>query len=281
MKKSFEKIIAILLVLFIFVSAIPVEAKAATKKKSFKYEYGVFLSIGPDRISRLDDYKIVVIDAQNDFTKKDILKLKKQGHIVYSYINVGSIENFRDYFKDFKDITLDVYENWTDERWIDVSKKEWQDFILNKLSKTIISKAVDGFFVDNVDVYYQYNNEDIYNGLTKILKGLKKQGKVIINGGDTYVSAYLKKNKNLKGILDGVNQESVFSKILDYGNDEFGKNDKEDLKYFQKYLAKVKKNKKKVYVLEYTKDKKLKKKIKSYCKKKGYKYYISDSIELS
>ena len=41
-------------------------------------------------------------------------------------------------------------------------------------------------------------------------------------------------------------------------NDIEKSNDKEDLKYFQKYLAKVKKCKKKVYVLEYTKDKKLK-----------------------
>ena len=249
--------------------------------QGFKYDYGVFLSIGPDKADRFKDYKTIVIDVQNDFTKKDIAKLKKQGHVVYSYINVGAVENYRDYYADYKDITLDVYENWEDERWVDVSQKRWQSFILDDLSERIKSKGVDGFFVDNTDVYYLYNNEGIYNGLTKILKGLKKKGKVIVNGGDTYVSAYIKKNKNLKGILDGVNQESVFSKILDYEKNEFGKNDKEDLKYFQKYLARVKKCKKKVYVLEYTKDKKLKKKIKSYCRKKGYKYYISDSIGLS
>lgn len=281
MRKSWFRIIALILAIIITVTICPDSAKAAGKKISFKNEYGVFLSIGPDQMDRFKNYKILVIDVQNDFTKKDISKLKKQGHIVYSYINVGAIENYRDYYTDFEDITLDVYENWPDEKWVDVSQKKWQEFILNKLAKNIIDMGVDGFFVDNTDVYYNYNRDDIYDGLTRILKGLKKKGKVIINGGDTYVSAYLKKNKNLKAILDGVNQESVFSRIIDYENDTFGESEKEDLEYFQEYLAKVKKNKKKVYLLEYTKDKKMKKKIKKYCKKKGYSYYISDSIDLS
>lgn len=35
-----------------------------------------------------------------------------------------------------------------------------------------------------------------------------------------------------------------------------------------------------VYLLEYTKDKKLISKIKKYCNNNKFKYYISDSIEL-
>lgn len=35
-----------------------------------------------------------------------------------------------------------------------------------------------------------------------------------------------------------------------------------------------------VYLLEYTKDKKLIRKIKQYCRKNKFHYYISDSIEL-
>ncbi len=278
-KKIFVPILVMLFVLislffYIFGSVLAAE-------KNFKYDYGVFLSCGPENLRNMSRYKTIVIDVQNDFTKNDIKRLKKQGHTVYSYINIGSVEKYRDYYDDYKDITLGVYENWPDEKWVDVSEKKWQDFIVDDLSVKIMQTGVDGFFVDNTDVYYNYHTDSIYDGLTNILLSLKRKGKVIINGGDTYVSEYLEYNKNLKEILDGVNQESVFSSILNYDNNTFGENDKDTELYYKKYLSKIKKNKKKVFVLEYTTNKKLKKKIKKYCKKRGYKFYISEDVDLS
>lgn len=253
------------------------------KKNSFTYDYGVFLSVnaGKAAIKRFRNYKTIVIDVQNDFTASDIKKLKKQGHKVYSYINVGSVENYRDYYNRYEDITLGVYENWPDEKWVDVSNTKWHSFILNDLSQRIIETGVDGFFVDNIDVYYNYHNDGIYKGVENILKGLKKKGKVIINGGDTFVSEYYEKNHNLDEILDAVNQESVFTRIIDYDKDTFGKSTSEEKKYYQKYLKLVKNANKSCYLLEYTTDKKLGRKIKKYCKKKGYKYYISEKLDLS
>ena len=283
MKKFLKKIVSALMIMVLFITVFKVDVSASSAKKSFKYEYGVFLSLdrSSKNIKKMKDYKVIVLDAQNGFRSSDIRKLKKQGHVIYSYINVGAVENYRDYYNEYVDITLGVYENWSDERWVDVSQKKWQDFILNKLAVDIKNTGVDGFFVDNVDVYYQYPTKEIYEGVETILKGLKRKGKVIVNGGDTFVSKYISNNGNLKGVLDGVNQESVFSSIIDYDKDEFGKNDPDSEKYFKSYLKTVKKNKKKVYLLEYTKDKKLKKKIQSYCKKKGYGYYISKKLDLS
>ncbi|MCR5656101.1 MAG: endo alpha-1,4 polygalactosaminidase [Butyrivibrio sp.] len=285
MNKRLEKCVSILLVLCMLLSCFVIETEAA--RKGFKYEYGVFLSVnaGKKAMSRFKDYKVLIIDAQNDFKAKDIKKLKKQGHVVYSYINVGAVENYRDYYNDYKELMLDVYENWPDERWVNVSDKRWQEFILDDLSERILKTGVDGFFVDNIDVYYKYMNtnhgEGIYEGLNTILKGLCDKGKVIVNGGDAFVRRYYEENGNLNGILDGVNQESVFSRIIDYKKDKFGKSKADDRKYFLDYLGIVKKAKKKVYILEYTKSKKLMKSIKKYCKKKGYKYYISKKLDLS
>ena len=45
-------------------------------------------------------------------------------------------------------------------------------------------------------------------------------------------------------------------------------------------VQKCKKDRMEVYLLEYTKDKKLIRKIKQYCRKNKFHYYISDSIEL-
>ena len=220
-----------------------------------------------------------MIDAQY-FSKKQIGKLKKDGHVVYSYINPGSIEEFRPYYHKYEKYALDAYENWDGEYWMDVSAKEWQNFCI-KTARKLQKKGIDGLFVDNADVYYHYPTEDIFHGMTKILKSFHKIGLyVVINGGDVYVSKCAKQYKTLDGILDGVNQETVYSKI-NWEKNNFGKNKKSERKYFQRYAALVKKCGKDVYFLEYTKDKNLKKKIQAYCTKKGYRYYIADSIELS
>lgn len=81
----------------------------------------------------------MVIDAQY-FSAKDIRTLHKKGVKVYTYLNVGSIENFRDYYKKYEYLTIGTYENWEEEKWVDVSNKDWQKF-MGKLSKKLLKKG--------------------------------------------------------------------------------------------------------------------------------------------
>lgn len=251
----------------------------AAEKKKFKFEYGVFLNAEKEDLPRMKDYKRIVLDAQY-FNKKQIKKLKADGHVVYSYINLGSIEKFRPYYDDYKDLTLEVYENWEDERWVDVTKKRWQNFIGTTLANRLKKKGVDGFFVDNTDVYYHYKTGAVFKGVTAILKKLKKKGYVLINGGDTYVKAYGKKYHTLK-ILDGVNQETVYSAIDWKNGKKLIANDTENRRYFKAYLKFIKSFKKEAYLLEYTADSSLKKKIRNYCKRNHFYYYITDKLDLT
>lgn len=245
-----------------------------------KYEYGVFLGADPEDISDMESYRKIVIDAQY-FSEDEISKLKNDGHIVYSYINLGSVEEFRSYFKNYEKYFLGVYKNWEDERWVDVSQEEWQKFIVGDIAKKLIDKGVDGLFVDNCDVYYNFKEEKIYNGVTEILKGFKKYGTyVIINGGDTYVKEYAKKNKSLDAVMDAVNQESVFSAVDWDNGKKFIVNDEEERDYFQKYCKLVSDNGKDVYLLEYTKSSSVIDSIKKYCAEKGYTYYASSTLDL-
>ena len=102
---------------------------------------------------------------------------------------------------------------------------------------------------------------------------------VIINGGDTYVSKYLEENGSLDPVLDGVNQESVFSSI-NWDDKSFEENDQESKDYFLDYLSDVASDGKKVFLLEYTTDESLIQTIKEQSSKLGYTTYISDSLEL-
>ena len=241
-------------------------------------DYGVFLSVTGD-IDSLNSYNTVVIDAQY-FSKAEIDAFRAAGHKVYSYINVGSIENFRDYYSDYKDITLGEYENWDEEFWIDASDRRWQGFLIEKMIPSLLEKDVDGFFVDNCDVYYHYPTEQILDGLTVIMRSLVDTGKaVLINGGDAYLDAYCRGGGQWSDVITGINQETVFSRIL-WDEDRFSTASREDREYFQDYIERYAAKGADIYLLEYTRDKRLIREIREYCQKKGFSYYISDSLEL-
>ena len=254
------------------------ETVAETEKQTFKYEYGVFLSY-EGKLDKLADYHTVVIDAQY-YKKEDIEAFKGRGHKVYSYINVGSLENFRSYYKRFKALKIARYENWNEEIWINVADSKWQEFMIGEMLPNLAGKGIDGFFVDNCDVYYVSPTSDIMTGLTNIMKALKQTGlKVIINGGDTYLDAYCKSGGSWNDVITGINQENVFAKII-WSKNKFGRASADDHIHFRTYVERYARLGADIYLLEYTTDKKLISKIDDYCKLHGFEYYVSDSIEL-
>ena len=284
-KNSFLRLFFKVFVLIMFLSLITENTFAISNernlvKKNIKLEkYGVFLGVDKKDFKKIRDYGLIVIDADY-LTKDDIKTLKKQGNKkIFSYINIGSLEKFRSYYDNFKDITLENYENWDDEKWVDVTNKRWKAHISN-LSKKLKSKGIDGYFIDNMDVYYHYNSPKVYSSLLEILAEMKKTGlPCIVNGGDTFISKALDEKK-LENLVYGVNQETVLSKI-DFENKTFLTSSKDTRKYFENYVKKCKNNGLKVYLTEYTRDEKLKKEIRRFCEKNGYNYYISSTIELS
>lgn len=245
--------------------------------------YGVFLSV--DEYSetvkeKLIQYEEVVIDAQY-FTTDEISDIKSHDTKVYSYMNVGAIENFRSYYDDYKQYALGEYEHWDEELWMDVTRPEWQNFLVDELADQLFAKGIDGLFIDNLDVYYEYPSEDIFTSITEILKALKEHYlPIIINGGDTFVSEYLSRYDRLDNVMDAVNQETVFS-MIDWDKETFSKNDDEEREYFQEYLEEISPFLQDVYLLEYTADDELIKEIEYYCYNHCFKYYISNSLELT
>ena len=118
------------------------------------------------------------------------------------------------------------------------------------------------------------------NGLTVMMKALIGTGKkVLINGGDVYLDAYCKSGGSWNDIITGINQENVFAKII-WKKNKFGRASADDHIHFRTYVERYARLGADIYLLEYTTDKKLIKKIDDYCKLHGYEYYVSDSIEL-
>ena len=137
----------------------------------------------------------------------------------------------------------------------------------------------DGLFLDNADVFCNYPTENIFQGLCKILKGLRKYDmKLIINGGDHFVAKCMENDIALS-LFDGINQETVFTSI-DFENKHFGIQTKDETDYFKDYLTKAKEYGLSVYLLEYCADQSLAKKIETYCSKNGFLWYNAENLDL-
>lgn len=241
-------------------------------------DYGVFLNADASSLKQLKNYDLIVIDAQY-FTKSDIELLHQNGTKVYTYLNIGSIENFREYYTTYEKLTIGRYEHWDEEKWVDVADPDWQKF-MEQLSQELFEKGVDGFFIDNCDVYYYAPRESIFEGLTAILQNIMTFDKaVIINGGDTYVTEYRERYGAIDHTMTGVNQESVWSAI-DFDKGTFYEQTKETRDYYCKYLEACQADGMDVYLLEYTTDKKLIQKIEKYCNEHDFHFYVSNSLEL-
>jgi hypothetical protein len=83
----------------------------------------------------------------------------------------------------------------------------------------------------------------------------------------------------LKVFLPGINQEEVFSTYdFDLGKEQY------IFRRRQRKLPgihrKMQQSWSRIYILEYTEDEDIIKEIGEYCNNNGFKYYISDSIEL-
>lgn len=277
MKKTAYKRIRILFCLVTAI-ALSLPCAGAEKASAFAYPYGVFLGIN-DNLAQFGDYEIVVIDAQY-FSGEEIGSFRSGGHKVFTYLNIGSLEDFRDYYEEYKDLSLGEYEHWEEEVWVDVSEQRWQDLILKELVPGLLEKQVDGFFVDNCDVYYEHPEQKILDGLGVIMQALVATGKeVIINSGDCFMDAWCDQGGTWDQVITGINQESVFSAIL-WDEEKFGKQEEEDHDYFVSYITRYGDMGARIFLLEYTLDEELVREINRFCKEHNYTYFVSHTLEL-
>lgn len=242
--------------------------------------YGVFLGRNGDETAGMEAYRLVVIEPE-EFSAEQIAALHAAGCTVYGYLNIGAVETCRDYSDRFAALFLGVYEDWPDERWVDVSDAGWQRFLTQELAPRYAALGLDGFFLDNADVYYQYETDAIYEGLCAILRGLRALEPpmtLLINGGDCFVTRCLEE-ETAGTLFDGVNQETVFTAI-DFETETFGVQRAEETAYFQAYLQSVKQAGLQVYLLEYGADERLSQTVYAYCAENGFTWYNAATLDL-
>ena len=227
--------------------------------------------------------KILVIEPE-DYTLEEIKKLKKHGAMLLGYISVGSVSDERPYYKKLKPFRLSRLEDWHHEWYLDLRKEEVKKWCVNR-AKEIKAMGFDGWWCDNVDVYEYHKSSEMYNAITSVLKSIKALGGyVMINGGSEYISKLMDSDKNHKAItfIDGITQEEVISLIKDYdGKGKFGKQTSEMNKWYESYMIRLLRHGIQAFLLEYTTDASVKKKIIDFCQKNNMSgFYISGDVDL-
>jgi hypothetical protein len=203
--------------------------------------------------------------------------VKRAGYTILADLSVGSVSDERSYYKQLVKYTLRRLDDWEHERYLDVCETAVQEWAINQ-GMTFLNAGYDGLWIDNLDVYEEYPSDNAYKGITRILSALYPHGYIMINGGIEYVSKAIAEHAR---IAHGVTQEEVFSLITDYsGPGEFGAQIASESLEYQKYIAKALGAGMEAYLLEYTKDASLKKKIIDYCTASGAGYYISEDVDL-
>lgn len=244
-----------------------------------KESYGVFIGMDKDQLFSLTNtYDTMVIDASK-LSKEDLDQVKGKTKQLYSYLNVGALEKSSEFYEAYKHLTLKPYDNWPDEYWIDVRNKAWQDGLLAR-AKDLKAKGVDGLFLDNFDIYYQYKRKDVYQSLLTLLERCKElEMPIIINGGDTFVSKLLEEETDADQLIDAVNQEGVVTRY-DFDKKKAVKQEADTLSYYHSYLRAASKSGIKTYTIEYASNKSQKKAIREDARTYNYQVYLAETIGL-
>lgn len=121
------------------------------------------------------NFDVVIIDAffgdeLLSSTEVSGLKTKLNGgqRLVISYMNIGSAEKYRYYWKKTWGVHHPLwlkkkYEGYKDEIWVKFWKDEWQEIIYgndDSYTKKLLNAGFDGAYLDNVEGFYFLYHKD-------------------------------------------------------------------------------------------------------------------------
>ena len=224
---------------------------------------------------------ICVIEPE-DYTDAQIKAIKAKGWRVLAYLSIGSISTERKYYKTYAKYKKGRLPDWPKEYYMDMTAKPWTDFLI-KRAKDLKKRGFSGWWLDNLDIYEYYKSAKMFDACQTLLKNIKKiGGYVMVNGGSEFFDKAMDKKIKVTNLVNGVTQEEVFSLIKNYsGKGKFGEQKADQKKWYKSYMKRLVKNKVQGFLLEYTKDAKVKKKIKNFVK--TYKMsgaYVSGDVNL-
>ncbi|VVU99258.1 hypothetical protein FVB9532_00510 [Mesonia oceanica] len=237
--------------------------KAQDQKNDVLFCYGDFY---PEQIK---NYSVVVLEGLH-FSKKDIQILKENNETVLGYISLGEVNKDAAYYDSLKEFTLGKNEIW-DSYILDLENKQTFNKLLDLFEEAMITKGLDGLFLDNVDNYGPYGpTPEKKPALVNFLSKVKER----------YPEMYLLQNAGVFIIedthryIDGIAIESVATNYNFTTHNYRLRNKKEFEEQVQHLKAIEEEYDVPIILIEYADTHRLRDKVLDRIKPSGWSYFI-------
>ncbi|MEM5369700.1 endo alpha-1,4 polygalactosaminidase [Paraburkholderia azotifigens] len=111
-------------------------------------------------------FRVIDVDLDPDsdnFTPAEVAALKNGGrNVVLSYLNLGSCETYRSYWRDVPDGFVSceantaahagTYRGYGQETWMNLSNADYQRLIVDYVAPRLVAQGADGFYLDNLEI---------------------------------------------------------------------------------------------------------------------------------
>lgn len=164
--------------------------------------------------ARYAAYDLVVIDGQ-EATQRQVNALRRAGKLVLAYLDVGTVEPGRPWYRSAKPYRLDFWPDWG-EWYADVAAPGYRRLISHTVAPSMLRKGFAGLFLDNTDMIETHPRQT--HGMGMLVRALARQlhghGKLLFaqNGEDSIGP--------LLPYYDGWNREDV-SATYDFGRHRY------------------------------------------------------------
>lgn len=137
-----KKLLPILLIYYLFLTL------CCSVTKNGLIPFGVaYNKLGPQDI---EDYSLIILEPDH-YSKLDVDELKSENVKLIAYLSLSEVDSNRWYFPLVEEYGfLGNNPNWS-SCYMDLSKKEVIDILLNTVVSNIMIKGFDGLFFDTVD----------------------------------------------------------------------------------------------------------------------------------
>ena len=170
------------------------------------------VSIGT-KIKDIEEGSGILALEPDDYSPEEIQAIRKKGYKVLGYMSVGTLEEYRPWFKEYSKYKFEKLEDWPDEYYVDVRKNGWRKFLKSR-AEEIKEKGFDGWWCDNIDVYTEHKSKAMFTALASVFLMLKEiGGYVMINGGSEWVDDAIDRGENLKNISTAIRRRRFFPEL--------------------------------------------------------------------
>lgn len=159
-------------------------------------------TLSGDIAQRYAGYDLVVVDGQ-EVTEQQAATLHHGGALVLGYLDAGTIEPYRPWFRRAKPYRLDYWKQWG-EWYANVDAAGYRKLLLG-VAASFERKGLDGLFLDNTDMTETHPKQA--PGMRRLVAGLAR----LVHGRDDFLFA--QNGADVDGpivrYLDGWNREDV------------------------------------------------------------------------